>query len=79
MNPSWLTDGWALWCNPDMQFKRDYFLPLPNADESGVRHVMVDYAAVVSLSKRLLTMLQVHHGMAQHGCQVVHCSNNALL
>ena len=59
MNPSWLTDGWALWCNPDMQFKRDYFLPLPNADESGVRHVMADYAAVVSLSKRLLTMLQV--------------------
>ena len=59
MNPSWLTDGWALWCSPDMQFKRDYFLPLPNADESGVRHVMADYAAVVSLSKRLLTMLQV--------------------
>ena len=59
MNPSWLTDGWALWCSPDMQFKRDYFLPLPNADESGMRHVMADYAAVVSLSKRLLTMLQV--------------------
>ena len=73
MNPSWLIDGWALRCNPSMPFKRDYFLPLPNADASGVRHVMAEYAALVSLSTCFLIMLQVLHGKAQHGCQVVLC------
>ena len=59
MNPSWLIDGWALRCSSNMQFKRDYFLPLPNVDAFGVRHVMADYAAIISLSKYFLITLQV--------------------
>lgn len=52
MNPNWLGDGWAIWSqNEDMNFQRDYFLPLPTEDYQSARRVLADYARTVSLSK----------------------------
>ena len=59
MAPGWLEEGLRVWASKEMSFERDYFLPMPNADWSGVRRVMVDYADVVGLSQHLLRNLRV--------------------
>ena len=42
-----------------MSFDRDYFLPMPNADWSGVRRIMADYADAVGLNQHLLRHLRL--------------------
>ena len=49
--PNWLSVGWEIWNREGMCFERDYFLPLPNRDCSGVRRIMADYAQTGALTK----------------------------
>jgi hypothetical protein len=53
----WLESGWALWQEEAMGFPRDYFLPLPAADFSGVVYKRARYSDAVGFSKALLGML----------------------
>ena len=59
MAPSWLSIGLDVWRHADMNFDRDYFLPLPRSDWEGVRKCMADYGDVVGLTKLLLRQLKV--------------------
>ena len=54
----WLTVGWEIWNRPDMCCDRDYFLPRPRKDWTGVQRVMVAYPETVVLSKSLWKSLR---------------------
>ena len=53
---NWLSVGWEIWSCDSMRFERDFFLPLPNSDRSGVRRTMADYAQTVALTKSVWRM-----------------------
>ena len=57
--PNWLSVGWEIWNREIMSFARDYFLPLPNSDRSGVRQTMADYPQTVALTKSVWRMLRM--------------------
>ena len=58
LRPDWQTMGMSLWKAEEMNFGRDFFLPLPAADFSGCRRGMASYSHVVSLSKQLWRCLR---------------------
>ena len=58
LRPDWQTMGMSLWKAEEMNFERDFFLPLPAADFSGCRRGMASYSHVVSLSKQLWRCLR---------------------
>ena len=58
MAPQWLSVGLQIWQQEQMNFERDYFLPLPSLDWTGVRPAMADYGDIVGLSKQLLRYLR---------------------
>ena len=68
MSSTWLEQGLKLWLSESMSFERDFFLPMPNSDWSGVRRGMANYADVVGLSQHLLRMLRLP---VRKGCQWV--------
>ena len=68
MAPDWLTVGWKVWSDPEMSFGRDYFLPLPKPDWTGVCKRMAEYADSAGLSVQLLRRLYVRVGKAPNGC-----------
>ena len=59
MAPDWLTVGWKVWSDPEMSFGRDYFLPLPKPDWTGVCTRMAEYADSAGLSVQLLRRMHV--------------------
>ena len=59
MAPDWLTVGLKVWSDPEMSFGRDYFLPLPKPDWTGVCKRMAEYADSAGLSVQLLRRLYV--------------------
>ena len=59
MSSTWLEQGLKLWLSETISFERDFFLPMPHSDWSGVRRVMAHYADVVGLSQHLLRMLRL--------------------
>ena len=59
MAPDWLTVGCKVWSDPEMSFGRDYFLPLPKPDWTGVCTRMAEYADSAGLSVQLLRRLHV--------------------
>ena len=59
MAPSWLSIGLDVWRRADMNFDRDYCLPLPRSDWEGVRKCMADYGDVAGLTKLLLQKLSM--------------------
>ena len=68
MSSTWLEQGLKLWLSENILFERDFFLPMPHSDWSGVRRVMAHYADVVGLSQHLLRMLRLP---VKKGCQWV--------
>ena len=59
MASDWLETGMRVWSHEAMSFERDYFLPMPNADWSGTRRAMADYADTVGLSQQLFRNLRL--------------------
>ena len=55
----WLTTGFRIWKSADMDFPRDYFLPLPSADWECCRACIADYTAFCTLSKGLYQQLML--------------------
>lgn len=56
----WLVKGWHLW--QEIGTDRDYFLPVPNEDLSGVRLVEARYTDGVAMSRACLLLLKATGG-----------------
>ena len=60
----WLDIGLLLWTEADLAFARDYFLPLPNADCSGVLKQRALYSDSAGFSRALMGTLTADDGDA---------------
>ena len=56
----WLRTGFELWTKEPMWFPRDYLLPLPNADLSGVTRRRAKYSDCSGFSRLLMLSLRDH-------------------
>ena len=61
--PKWLLKGLKLW-QSDLYYDRDYFLPLPNEDLSGMVRRQANYSDVSAFSRRLFGSLEAVDGSA---------------
>ena len=60
----WLDVGLALWEAPPLNYRRDYFLPLPNKDLSGVMQRRALYTDSAGFSAGLISSLAAADGTA---------------
>ena len=60
----WLDTGLALWQQEPLNFKRDYFLPLPNQDLTGVTRRRALYTDAAGFSVGLMSSLVAPDGFA---------------
>ena len=55
----WLKVGFELWNNPPFNYSRDYFLPLPTRNWSGVVHKMAGYSECSGMMRALMLELEI--------------------
>ena len=54
---TWLQTGYDLWQTPEMDFKRDYLVPVPEATMEAVSHKKAEYPDMAVMSQMLLSEL----------------------
>ena len=60
--PEWLKTGFALWGSDPFSYERDYLLPLPSPDLTGVTKRRAEYSDCVCFSRQLMGSLVSEDG-----------------